>query len=57
MHKGCWSRSGAVNSLEVRLLLAISNCSGWSNELDEGVEGVSFLGSDDRVKSRRMIIG
>ena len=57
MHKGYSSRSSAANSFKVQLLLAISICSGWSNESDEGVEGASCLGSDDGVKSRRVIIG
>ena len=58
MHKGCWSRSGVANSFRVRLLLlAISICSGWSGESDEGIEGASRLGSDEKFKSRRVIIG
>ena len=57
MHKGCWSRSGATNSLRVRLLLAILNGSGWSSELDDGVDGASRLALDDGIKSRRVMIG
>ena len=57
MHEGCWSRSGVANTCKVQLLLAISICSGWSNESNEGVEGASYLASDDGVKSRRVIIG
>ena len=57
MHKGCWSRLGAANSLRVQLLLAISSGLGWSRESDDGVEGASCLVLDDGVKSRHMMIG
>ena len=57
MHKGHWLRSGAANSLKVRLLLAISIGLGWSNESDKGVDGASCLVSDHRVKSRYVMIG
>ena len=57
MHNDCWSRSGATNSLRVRLLFAISSGSRWSSESDDGVDGASCLVSDDGVKSRRVMIG
>ena len=57
MHSSYWSRSGAANSLKVRLLLAISKSSGWSSEFDDGVDGASCLVSDDGVKLRRVMIG
>ena len=52
MHKGCWSRSGVANSFSVRLLLAISFKSGWSNELLDSEDGSSYLTSANLVKSR-----
>ena len=57
MHKGCWSRSGAANSLRVQLLLVISNGSRWSSESDDGVDGATYLVSDDGVKLRHVMIG
>ena len=57
MHKGYWSRSGAANSLRVRLLLVISSGSGWSSESDDSVYDASYLASDDGVKSRCAMIG
>ena len=49
MHRGCWSRLGAANSIKVQLLWAISIGSRWSDESDDDGDddGASCLSSDD----------